>query len=129
MHAGELIIVFAIAILSLWLLVASQAPMPQIVVWLVAYGILLYAWYASSSEPVLTGLSVLFLVNILLNFSVLYVTHALHDARTAFILNILLVSSSIGIFLQLRSPVRWVFLLYLAWTVVLLFSSVKALRQ
>lgn len=109
---------------------------PFAVLWTLSYVFLLAVWYLSTmgeeTSGVLTllpGFNVLFIINVLLNFAYVYVFHTLQDPKTAFIINILLLSSSIGIFLQLTSRLRALFGIYLLWTVFLLFRTWSAWSQ
>lgn len=106
------------------------------ILWTLGYALLLLVWYLSTigeergtTLTLLPGFNVLFIINVLLNFAYVYVFHTLQDPKTAFIINILLVSSSIGILLQLPSRLKLIFGIYLLWTVFLLFRTWSAWRQ
>ena len=125
MESIYIIIIILFTLLSLYLLRKSSVS----ALWLIAYLIILITWISSSASSNISGLNILFTINIVLNFALIYSTTNSVDSRTIFIVNMLLVTSSIGIFFQLSTSVKWLFLLYVFWLTVLLFGSFQSLKS
>lgn len=123
------LLVLVFLFISVWILQRKRTSLKitnlEIILWFISYIILLYIWYSSTTQNlILPGFNVLFLLNLILNFAWIYVYYTLQDVKTAVIINILLISSSIGILLQLQSNLRLIFGVYLLWTLYLLFSTI-----
>ena len=125
MEGIYIIIIILFTLLSLYLLRKSSVSS----LWLIAYLIILITWISSTTSSNISGLNILFTINIVLNFALIYATTNSVDSRTIFIVNMLLLTSSIGIFFQLSTSVKWLFLLYVFWVTVLLFGSFQSLKS
>jgi hypothetical protein len=92
---------------------------------IIAYIILLYVWYMNSK--VLPGFTILIIINILLNLIWIYVFYDLRDYKSSLIISILLLSSSIGIILQLQQG-KLIFMLYMLWILLIVFKNYDILK-
>ena len=95
--------------------------------WIITYGIILYVWIEFNRRVNWPAFNVLVLINLILNFLWVYVFFTLQDPRISFIIGILLLSSTIGIIIQVWSQpaLRNILFINVAWLILLVFTNYR----
>lgn len=95
--------------------------------WIITYGILLYVWIEFDRRVKWSAFNVLVLINFILNFLWIYVFFTLQDPRISFIIGILLISSTIGIIIQLwsQTSLRNLLFINIIWLLFLVFTNYR----